>query len=311
MNCLSLYNGISCGRVALERAGIKMNRYVSYEINEFANQISKKNYPNDEYYGDVEEADFKKYIGFDLLIGGSPCQGLSSANVYLENGEYGVNGSGKSRLFWEYVRAFKTIKPKYFLFENVASMRKADIEIITKQLGVKPIKIDSILFSAQVRRRLYWTNIPISIPIERQTNVELKDILQTEIALDRYYLKEGTVKYILSKGTGGWVSGNLKINPTFARPVVASCWKAHRADTDTYISTIYKPLDRTNIRKITPLECERLQTLPDNYTNLENINSISKLDKIRYESIGNGWTVDVIAYIFKEINNINKENLNG
>lgn len=308
MKCLSLYNGISCGRVALERAGIEITRYVSYEINEFANQISKKNYPNDEYLGNVETADFKQYKDFDLLIGGSPCQGLSSSNVYLKDGEYGVNGTGKSRLFWEYVRAFKIIKPKYFLFENVASMKKEDIKIITEQLGVEPIKIDSILFSAQIRRRLYWTNIPINIPSERQTNITLENILQRELVLDRYYLKEGTVKYILSQGTGGWRSGNLQINPTFSRPVVASCWKMHRADTDTYISTIHQPQNRTNIRKLTPLECERLQTLPDNYTFLENISSISKLDKIRYEGIGNGWTVDVIAYIFKSLKLKIKEN---
>jgi len=298
---LSLFDGISCGMVALERAGIKVDEYYASEIDKYAIKVSEKNYPNIKHIGDVTKVKGRDLPKIDLLIGGSPCQGLSSSNVYLKDGEYGVNGTGKSRLFWEYVRAFKTIKPKYFLFENVASMRKEDIKIITEQLGVQPVKIDSILFSAQIRRRLYWTNIPINVPLERQTDIKLENILQTELALDRYYLKEGTVKYILSQGTGGWRSGNLQINPTFSRPVVASCWKMHRADTDTYISTTHQPQNRTNIRKLTPLECERLQTLPDNYTFLENINSISKLDKIRYECIGNGWTVDVIVHIFKNM----------
>lgn len=298
---ISCFDGISCGMVALERAGIKVDEYYASEIDKHAIEVSKKNYPNIKHIGDVTKVKGENLPKIDLLIGGSPCQGLSSSDVYLKDGEYGVNGTGKSRLFWEYVRAFKTIKPKYFLFENVASMRKEDIKIITEQLGVQPVKIDSILFSAQIRRRLYWTNIPINVPLERQTGIKLENILQTELPLDRYYLKEGTVKYILSQGTGGWRSGNLQINPTFSRPVVASCWKMHRADTDTYISTTHQPQNRTNIRKLTPLECERLQTLPDNYTFLGNINSISKLDKIRYECIGNGWTVDVIVHIFKNM----------
>ena len=297
---LSLFDGISCGRLALERSGISVSKYDAYEIEPHAIEVSKKNWSDITHHGDVTTANFNIYKGYDLLIGGSPCQGLSSANVYLENGEYGVSGTGKSRLFWEYVRAFKTIKPKYFLFENVASMRKADKEIITKELGVKPIEINSILYTGQIRRRLYWTNIPYTLPADRLVNTKLTNVLEKNV-LDRYYLKEGTVGYILSQGTGKWRSGNLEINPEYARPIVASCWKIHRADTDNYISTEYKPEGRSNIRRLTPLECERLQSLPDNYTYVDNGNSISQSDRYRWEMIGNGWSVDVIADIFRGI----------
>lgn len=184
---LSLFDGISCGRLALERAGISVSKYDAYEIEPHAIEVSKKNWSDITHHGDVTTANFNTYKGYDLLIGGSPCQGLSSANVYLENGEYGVSGTGKSRLFWEYVRAFKTIKPKYFLFENVASMRKADKEIITKELGIKPIEINSILYTGQIRRRLYWTNIPYILPVNRLVNTKLADVLEKKV-LDRYYL---------------------------------------------------------------------------------------------------------------------------
>lgn len=161
---LSLFDGISCGYQALLKAGVPVDNYDAYEIDEYAIKVSQKNVPIVKHHGDVIEADFKDYIGYDLLIGGSPCQSLANCNMYLKDGEYGVNGTGASRLFWEYVRALKTIKPKYFFFENVASMRNADKDIITEQLGVKPVKINSVLFNAQVRNRLYWTNIPFTPP---------------------------------------------------------------------------------------------------------------------------------------------------
>lgn len=301
---LSLFDGISVGRLALQDAGIKVSEYAAFEIEPHAIEISKKNWKDIEHYGDVIEADFKRFKGYDLLIGGSPCQALSNANVYLKDGEYGVNGDGKSRLFWEYVRALKTVEPKWFLFENVSSMRKTDREIITKELGIAPVEVNSILFSPQIRRRLIWTNIPFVLPEERLVNNKLTDILQDKV-LDRYYLKEGTVGYILSNATGGWRSGDLSINPEFARPVVASVWKIHRADTDTYVSTDYKPEGRTNIRKLTPIECERLQTLPDNYTFVDNGKSIYQSDRYRYECIGNAWQMTSISYIFKNLKNEN------
>lgn len=295
MKILSLFDGISTGRLALQKANVSVESYVAFEINSFAIEVSKKNWLDVEQYGDVTKNDFKDFVGYDLLIGGSPCQGLSSANVYLKDGEYGVEGTGKSRLFWEYVRAMKVVKPKFFLFENVASMAKKDREIITRELGVKPVKINSLLFSAQIRNRLYWTNIPFKEPIERIVNYKLKDILEEKV-LDRYYLKQGTLDFI-TKPSNNYNNGKLEINPIYARPITASMWRNHKADADTYVSTEYKPNGRTNVRKITPVEAERLQNLPDNYTYLSNY-SIPQNDKNRYECIGNGWTADVIAYIF-------------
>lgn len=292
MKVLSLFDGISCGRVALEKAGIHVEKYDSFEINEPAIRISKRNWNDITYHGDVTTDDFKKFIGYDLLIGGSPCQSLSSSNVWLKDGEYGVNGEGQSRLFWEYVRALLVTKPKYFLFENVASMRNADRDIITETLGVEPILINSSQFSAQHRRRYYWTNIPFEIDLDkRYVDVTMQDCLENSVE-DKYYVKQGTLDCIMRPAGGGWQSGKMEINKEIARPLTASSWKLHRADTDNYVSTEYKPEGRTNVRRLTPLEYERLQTLPEGYT-------LGEKDRDRFEAIGNGWTVDVIVHILK------------
>lgn len=294
MNVLSLFDGISCGQIALERAGINVDKYYASEINESAIRIAKKNYPNTIHLGNVEELSFKDLGEIDLLIGGSPCQSLSSSNVWLKDGEYGVNGEGKSRLFWEYVRAYLILKPKYFFFENVASMRNIDRDIISEQLGVQPVKINSSQFSPQNRRRYYWTNIPFELLEEtRYTNETMKDILEDSVE-DKYYLKQGTLDCVMRPASGGWQSGKMEIDLEIGRPITASCWKIHRADTDNYVTTEYQPKERTNVRRLTPLEAERLQTLPDNYT-------AGEKDKDRYEAIGNGWTVDVVAHIFKNL----------
>lgn len=294
MNVLSLFDGISCGMVALERAGIKVDKYDAYEIVESAIRISNRNYPEINHCGDVTKAKYHEGQ-YDLLIGGSPCQSLSSSNVWLKNGEYGVMGTGVSRLFWEYVRAFLTIKPKYFLFENVASMKNVDRDIISEQLGVQPIKINSELFSAQKRNRYYWTNIPFNLVTERQTSVLTQELLE-DVVEDKYHLCQGTLDCIMRPAKKGWCSGKMEIDLPISRPITASCWKIHRADTDNYVTTQRTPSGRTNVRRLTPLECERLQTLPDNYT-------AGEKDVDRYKAIGNGWTVDVIAHIFSGLKN--------
>ena len=159
MKVLSLFDGISCGMVALERAGIPVERYVAYEIEPNAIKISKKNYPQIEHCGDVTTADFTQYQGFDLLIGGSPCQDLSLYKTSSTEGWKGLEGN-KSNLFFHYVRALKECQPKYFLLENVASMAKKWVDVISNELGVVPIFINSASVSPAERKRLYWTNIP-------------------------------------------------------------------------------------------------------------------------------------------------------
>ena len=148
MKVLSLFDGISCGMVALERAKIPVDRYVAYEIEPNAIKISEKNYPHIEHKGDVTTADFTQYKGFDLLIGGSPCQSLSIVQSQTRQ-----HLDGKSKLFFEFVRAKEEMQPKYFLFENVASMNEESRQAISNCLGCTPIYIDSGLFSAQERPR--------------------------------------------------------------------------------------------------------------------------------------------------------------
>lgn len=297
INVLSLFDGISCGRVALDKAGLRVNCYYSSEVEKNAIKIADKNYPQDKpnRLGDVcliSKEQLDKLPRIDLIMAGSPCQGLSSANVYISEEEYGVMGTGESRLFWEYIRIYKILKDKNpnikFLLENVGSAKNEDKRIISNELGVEGIPFNSMLLSAQNRNRVYWSNIPFEVPTERK-NVFMKDILEDNVS-DKYYLSQKMYDYVMSAGTKGWQSGNMEIDLDIARPLTATMHKMHRADTDNYVSTEYRPIDKTNVRRLTPLECERLQTLPDNYTQ-----GIS--DTQRYKCIGNGWTVDVIAHI--------------
>lgn len=169
MKVLSLFDGISCGRLALERAGIPVEKYYASEIDKYAIQIAQKNYPDTIQVGDVTKLNYLEFLDVDLVIGGSPCQGFSFAGKQLNFDD------PRSKLFFEFVRAVKTIKPKYFLLENV-KMKKEFQDIISEQLGVQPIEINSSLVSAQNRKRLYWTNIP-NVTIPEDKGILLKDIL--------------------------------------------------------------------------------------------------------------------------------------
>ena len=158
--------------VALERAGIPVERYVAYEIDPYAIKISQKNYPQVEHYGDVTTADFTQYKGFDLVIGGSPCQGFTFAGKQLNFDD------PRSKLFFEFVRALEEVKPKYFLYENV-KMKTESRDIISKYLGVEPIAINSSLLTAARRDRMYWTNIP-NVAQPEDKGLLLKDIVRHE-----------------------------------------------------------------------------------------------------------------------------------
>lgn len=173
MRILSLFDGISCGRLALERAGIPVEVYYASEIDKYAIKVSGKNYPDIIRLGDVREIDFSRFIGkIDLIIGGSPCQDLSIA----KKNRQGLEGE-KSGLFWKFVEAVKTIKPKYFMLENVASMSKENKQIITDTLGIEPVLINSALVSAQQRKWLYWCNWAVDQPEDKC--IVLKDVLET------------------------------------------------------------------------------------------------------------------------------------
>lgn len=277
INVLSLFDGISCGAVALERAGFEIKNYYAYEIERNAIKISKKNYPNIERGGDVTKEDFTKYKGkIDILIGGSPCQNLCSAGDRT-----GLEGA-ESRLFYDYVRALYEAEPKWFLLENNATMTKENQDIITEIMGVEPVYINSNLLSAQDRKRLYWTNIP-GIKEPKDKEIYLKDILQpTEEKRDfecftrMQAKKPGTLAH-----KKAW--SQIRTTEQKARALTTSQAISNSGATNVKYSD-------SEYYILTPLECERLQTLPDNYT--EGVSNTQ-----RYKAIGNGWTVDVIAYI--------------
>lgn len=191
MNVLSLFDGISCGRIALERIGIPIERYVAYEYDEetikkyppygVAAYVTSHNYPMIEQMGNVFDGDFTEYIGFDLLIGGSPCTNWSIAKAgvgekHAPKRETKASGIGWD-LFCQYTRALREAKPRYFLYENNESINDSIKDAITYELGVEPIMIDSADFSAQKRKRCYWTNIPINE--WKQQNIQFSDIMDT------------------------------------------------------------------------------------------------------------------------------------
>jgi len=198
INVLSLFDGMSCGQIALDRLGVKVNKYYASEIDKYAMTIAKKNYPNIEHIGDVTQVDGTKLDKIDLMIGGSPCQGFSFAGKQLNFSD------PRSALYFEFVRLLKETKPKYFLLENVR-MKKEFQAIITKDLGVEPIMINSSLLSAQNRVRLYWTNIP-NVTQPNDLGIVLKDIIEDGVTdrtkshcLDANYFKGGNLKSYFEK----------------------------------------------------------------------------------------------------------------
>ena len=269
-NVLSLFDGMSCGQLALDTLGIKVNNYFASEIDPYAIKIAKKNYPNTKHIGSVVDVKGANLPKIDLLIGGSPCQSFSNA------GER-TGMDGKSKLFWEFVRVLKETNPTYFLLENVR-MKKEWENIITEQLGVKPILINSRLVSAQNRPRLYWTNIPnIEQPMDR--GLVLADILE-DTWDDKFNLSEKACDYMsrLRNGKPRW---EYHTNPLNGK---SACLTANM-----YKGVPYGVI-KEQLRRLTPVECERLQTVPDNYT-------AGVSDTQRFKMLGNGWTIDVIAHI--------------
>lgn len=275
MNVLSLFDGMSCGQIALNRAYIPYSAYYASEIDDASIYIAKKNYPATIHLGNVVDLDANSLPKIDLLIGGSPCQSFSIAG-----NKKGFDG--KSGLFWEYVRVLNEVNPRYFLFENVV-MKKEWADVISNSLGVNGIKINSSLVSAQNRSRVYWTNIPnVSPPKDR--GVLLKHILDTDAPL-KYRLSDSKISRVLtaSRGKGFFY--------TMAHDKCGTLISGYsKLPTDgIYIDLGFK-------RRLTPNECELLQTVPLDYTH-----GVS--DRQRYRMLGNGWTVDIIAHILSYIPN--------
>lgn len=384
MNVLSLFDGMSCGQIALDRLGIKVDNYFACEIDKYAMQVTQANFPNTIQLGDVTKVDLSELPKIDLILAGSPCQGFSFAGKQL------AFDDPRSALFFEFVKILKEVKPKYFLLENVR-MKKEFLNIITEQVsncypeipfGIEPILINSSLLSAQSRQRYYWTNIP-GIQQPQEKGIVLRDILETreieglsEKAIA--YMNRGSEKYTGTKtraehyikheskksntltanmykgvpygviavdkpvqvGEAVDINGHDILKRVYSQdgksPTLNACTGGNREpkvvcgryvgrykvdgvrqdhkgsvagktkqmlelrrDQKTNnLSTVQKDnvLVKDNVywRKLTPLECERLQTVPDNYTN-----HVSNTQ--RYKMLGNGWTVDVICHILKEM----------
>ena len=288
MKVLSLFDGISCGMVALERAGIPVERYVAYEIDGDAIKVSECNYPQIEHKGDVFDAEYIEGE-FDLLIGGSPCTHWSIArgNAARETVASGIGWE----LFSQYVRALKTAKPKYFLYENNASMSEEIKECISKELGCKPMLIDSSDFSAQKRQRYYWTNIPVSE--WTPSNVLFSDIMDEDfeksISIAQY---KNTYKWSKDGMCISWdTSGKGYYSQASRARLPQQKWNTICANRAESKGNVW--LGNDTIRLVTMSELEKLQTLPVGYT------SCLKSKEKRGKGIGNGWTVDVIAHILK------------
>ena len=307
MNVLSVFDGMSCAQIALKKLGIDCTYYAS-EIDPYAIKITQKNFPNTIQLGSVCDVTADSLPPIDLLIGGSPCQGFSVAGRRLDFFD------PRSKLFWEFVRLIKEVKPKWFLLENVKM--KADCQsVISEALGVQPVEINSSLVSAQNRKRLYWTNIPFEgLPTDE--NKKLSEILESGVVTDRdksfcldaNFYKGGNLKSYFEKHRRQLVfsaDGLAQIG------IDCSGIKGHDSLKRIYSASGKSPtlnqcnggnrepkvaIDEVNKlwRKLSPLECERLQTVPDNYTD-----GVSNTQ--RYRMLGNGFTVDVIRHLLKNI----------
>ncbi len=272
----SAFDGISCGRVALERAGIKVDQYLASELIVIDSRvnpsvlITQSNYPDTIQLGDICQIDGKPLRDkVDIFFGGSPCQSFSAAG--LRNGF-----DGESRLFWEFVRLLNEMNPTYFLLENVV-MKKQWQRIISNELGVDPIPINSSLVSGQNRPRTYWTNIPYT-PI-RDHGISLSDVIQGAVTgASKHGVRNPN--YGVIPGETKWKSKDWKFNPNNkSRCLVRS--------TGHYLNT------QGQIVKLTPEDCEKLQTLPVGYTK---VRGISNTDRIK--ALGDAWTVDVLVEAF-------------
>tara|TARA_B100001939_G_C16820190_1_gene563999 strand:- start:60 stop:923 length:864 start_codon:yes stop_codon:yes gene_type:complete len=281
MNVLSLFDGMSCGQLALNRAGIHYDNYFASEIKSAAIEVTKHNYPNTIHIGDVTKLDLSSLPKIDLLIGGSPCQDFSQLKAQGK----GLEGD-KSKLFYEYLKVLNEIKPNYFLLENVR-MKKDSEQQLNDYLGVKGLHINSELVSYQKRPRIYWTNIPnASVPKDR--NINFQDYKETNYEICKEYKLNNTPSRIRMWNNGDKRGSELKTcsNITNSKKVFCLTRKQDRSPNSGLIE-----FDGF-CRFLTRQELEQAQTVPVGYTNSVSYNQAQDL-------LGDGWTVDVIAHLFQ------------
>jgi len=345
MRVLSLFDGMSCGRIALDRAGISVSKYYASELDKYAITVTQANWPNTLQMGDVtkwREWDID-WSSIDLLIGGSPCQGFSFAGKQL------AFDDPRSKLFFVYVdilNHIRSVNPDVkFMLENV-KMKKEFLAVISEQLGAEPVFINSALVSAQNRQRYYWANWEFGQPSDK--GIVLADIIEhpptnVTIMTDTFSTRQhgrkclvsepkdkavslSSMEYVKNGRQGDYLECDSEVLCVVFNDRVKGVTENSRgfrynkgdkaksgiselgrilkpsaAYTDA-LTTSHMPKlalnkDTNNLmyRKLTPVECERLQTVPDGYTD----KGISNTQ--RYKMLGNGWTVDVIAHIFRSM----------
>jgi DNA (cytosine-5)-methyltransferase 3A len=291
---LSLFDGISCGQVALKRCGIKVDEYYASEIDKYAIQVTQKNFPGTIQLGPVELINKERLPKIDLLIGGSPCQGFSFAGKQLNFED------PRSKLFFEFVRLKKELKPKYFFLENV-KMKKEYQDVISELLGVEPVEVNSNLVSAQNRKRLYWTNIKFFMPEDK--GIVLKDILEDLSDCEIGIKVREKSKCIRVGGKNSPFGSKQEWDSPFQRVSKKGKVKSNIEKSGCLTGGVHSGGNHSDMdiihspgftRRYSVVECEKLQTLPCNYTN-----GISNSQ--RYKALGNAWTVDVVCEFFKNL----------
>lgn len=295
MIVLSLFDGISAGQLALQRAGINVDKYYASEIDKHTIQVTQKNWPDTIQLGDITKWREWDIETPDIIIGGSPCQGFSFAGKQLNFDD------PRSKLFFDMVDIINHYKPKYYLLENV-KMKKEYQDVISEYMGVEPMEINSALVSAQNRKRLYWFNWNVDQPEDK--GLLLKDVIETNALYQRGRgNNHGGTKENKSPamGASSWQHNVLAVVKSHgeyrqttttdkSQNIDANYWKG--PDNHGQRTLIH---DGVEHRKLTTIECERLQTFPDGYTEC-----VSNTQ--RYKALGNSWTVDVVAHIFRGVN---------
>lgn len=293
-NIVSTFDGASCGRVALDLEGIKYDNYFAFEIDKDAIKVAQDYNPNTIQKGSVNDFSNHEIKDVFLFMGGSPCQSFSRSGD-------GSGFDGKSGLFWKYIEMLKHYNPKYFFLENVV-MKKEWEKIITEQMGVEPIKVDSKYFSAQKRQRLYWTNIPFDKNFIDK-NISIKDIFDESERLpisqekrdEIMWFEENEYRVVNATKKGYLVPENYDvINLDFPKSKTRRGRVSKQKSNTLNTSCNQGIFIDGEIYKLTTLECERLQTFPDNHTSI-------LTESKRRNVIGNGWTIEVIRHFFKNL----------
>lgn len=304
-------------QIALNRAGIEYDKYYASEINQYTIAVTQYHYPDTIQLGDVQQIDFSEIGEVYLIAGGSPCTDFSFAGTrrgsvtednvevtdyetYMQLKADGFKFKGQSYLFWEFVRALKSVKHRYFFLENVCMEKKWE-DVISKALGVYPVFLNSELVSAQSRPRLYWTNIP-GYEEPKDRCIFLKDILEEQVKDERYYMLKDNKSLHLNTSIieikTNYIKvdkkGNIKKNQYKSGCLTAG---ANSGGNHSDMDLIFK---NNKFRRYTEIECERLQTVPDNWTLVPWKNRMMSATR-RYEMLGNGWTVDAIVEFFKNM----------